>query len=131
MADAKRIAKQILYVFGKGLYYVGKGLWLFIKAVGKGIQASYRRYEEQQRLQAIRQAELWEIEEENRSAGRGWTRGMADVRGQERIRQRNERDRRGMLRRFEKSYNEPKVNDSFLTEGFPANSKRKKRRSIF
>lgn len=124
MANAKRIAKQVLYA-------IGKGFWFFFRALGRGIASIYRQYQEQKRIEDEQRRYYADIERENYHAGKGYARGMADVREQERVRRQNDREQREYNRRINKMFEAPKVNNNFLTEDFPANSKRKKKRSMF
>lgn len=129
--SAKYYAKRILYGIGKALYLFGKGIWFVLKAFGKAISIAYRNYQERQRREEMLRQHYRGIERENRAAGRGWTRGVADVREEEIIRRQNERNRREALRRFENQmFDVPKVNDDFFVQDLQP-KKRKKRRQFF
>lgn len=117
MANSKNIAKQVLRGFGN-----------FTKALGRGIQREFVAYQERERIRAIRRNQLNMIEEENRAAGRGYAKGIADVRAQERIRQQDERDYRAYRKRFNRMYEAPKVNSNLIYGGQP--NRRKKKRLL-
>jgi len=126
--SAKYYAKRILKGIGKFLYYFGKGLWSITKSFGKNIGIAYRNYEKRQRIEEIRRAHYRGLEHENYVAGRGWARGVADAQEEDRIRRRDECDRRAALRRFENSlYDVPKVNDDFFVQEFEPNRRKRKR----
>jgi len=120
---------RILKAIGKWIYYLGKGLWWFCRAVGRDIERSYHRHQEEQRIKAIRQRELARIEEDNRVAGIGWAQGVAEVRRQERVRRQDERDQKEYWNRLNKMYEVPHVNeDVFFGDG---SNKRRKKKSIW
>ena len=108
--SAKYYAKRILYGIGKALYLFGKGTWFVLKGLGKAIGIAYRNYQERQRIEEERRAYYRGIERENYAAGRGYARGVAGVEEEYRIRRQNERERRDAQRRFENQMF-PKVNE--------------------
>ena len=130
MANSKKIAKRILRIVGKGFYYFGKGLWLLAKGIGKDIRILYRDYEERRRIEEMRRQHYLGIERENYYAGRGWARGAADVTESVRIRRQNERDNREHMRRLDRMFELPQVNDDFFTQDLEPR-RRKKKRSMF
>jgi hypothetical protein len=97
-----------------------------LRFIGNQISISYANYQERQKIRAIRQAELRDIEEENYAAGRGWAEGANSVREEERAWRIQER------RRMETwgaqnipDFTNPKSN--FLTQDFQPKRRRKKR----
>lgn len=75
MANTKRIAKRILYAFGKGLHYIGKGVYAITKWGFRKIRIAYREHERKVAIEnEIRQKELERlrrIERENYYATKG------------------------------------------------------------
>jgi hypothetical protein len=67
-------------------------------------------------------------ERENYHAGRGYAKGVADVRARERAIQQEERNQNQAMRNIEKMFEVPKMNDNFL---FDSDSPKKKKRTIF
>jgi len=127
VADAKRIAWQILRAIGKGFYYLGKGIWLLAKGIGKGIGILYREYQERRRIEAIRREHYRGIERENFHAGRGWAKGVAEVNENERLKRQNERDHREQMKRLNKMFEPPKMNNNFFVQDIEPKKKKKKR----
>ena len=129
MADAKRIAKQILRGIGKGFYYFGKGIYIFAKFTAKQIGISYRNYQKQKRIEEQQSRYDRQTERENYYAGRGYARGMADVREIDRAKRQNERNSRKYLQNMgNQMFDVPKVNDDYFNQD-PFNPKRKRRYS--
>lgn len=120
MANASKIAKQILYA-------IGRGFTIFFKALGRSIARSYRNYQNQKRIEEEQRRYYAQIERENYYAGRGYAKGVSAVREQERVRMEEERAVRQANRNFEKMFTLPKVNDNvFFDED---RSKKRKKRS--
>lgn len=128
-ANGKNIVKSILVGFGKVFYYFGKGLWIFCKLLGRGIQRAYYEHQARQRVEDEQRRYYAQIERENYHAGRGYARGMADVREQERIRRQNESNERQYWKNLNKMYEVPQVNENAFF-GEPS-SRKKKKRSMF
>ena len=78
--SAKYYAKRILKGLGKALYLFGKGIWFVLKGLGKAIGVAYRNYQERQRIEEERRAYYQGIELEGRAYGRGMAQGFSDVR---------------------------------------------------
>jgi hypothetical protein len=128
-ANGKNVAKTIVIGIGKVFYYFGVGLWIFCKLLGRGIQTAYHNYEAKKRVEAEQRRYYAQIERENYHAGRGYARGVADVRSQERARQRDERDYRAYQKRLNKMFEPPQVNDNLFLGDAP--SRKKKKRSVW
>jgi hypothetical protein len=117
MKCGKTSAKRILHGIGKAFYLLGKGIYLFFKALAKGISVAYRNYQERKRIEEERRAYYRGREMEGRAYGRGMAQGFADVRERERARRENERYWRELPDRF----------DRFVWGDYPP-KKHKKRR---
>lgn len=102
------------------------GLWIFCKLLGRSIQTAYYNYEARKRVEEEQRRYYAQIERENYHAGRGYARGVADVREQERMKRQDERDQRAYWKNLNKMYEVPSVNENaFLGE--PPHRKKKKR----
>ena len=100
--SAKKYAKMFLHGLGKAFYLLGKGIYLFFKALAKGISIAYRNYQERKRIEAIERARLDRIRRDGRAYGQGLEQGRLDVRGRERARRENERYWRELPDRFDR-----------------------------
>jgi len=129
MNDATYYTKRILYGIGKAFYLVGKGIHFLLKALAKDVSIAYQNYQERQRIEEARRRYYRGIERENYAAGRGWARGMANVREEDRIGRENNYARRNAVRRFEKQmFDDPKINESFFLQDFSPKKRKGKRR---
>jgi hypothetical protein len=115
--------------FGKIFYYFGVGLWIFGKLLGRGMKRAYFEHEARQRLENEQRRYYAQIERENYHAGRGYARGMADVREQERIRRQNEHDERQYWKNLNDMFEVPQVNENAFLPDAP--KRKKKKHSMF
>ena len=114
MADAKRIAIRIL----RG---IGKGIWIFCKALGRGIKREYREYQAREKIRKSEQRYYHDISREAYSEERGRQKAIYEARATDRARREEEKYWKSLPDRFEKAvYNNP-FEDEFK-------SKKRKRR---
>jgi hypothetical protein len=125
-ANGKNIVKSILIGFGKVFYYFGKGLWIFGKLLGRGIKRAHYEHQANQRIIDRQRQHEARIERESYYAGRGYARGMADVREQERLKRQDIREQREAQKRFNKMWEVPPLNENAFF-GEPQTRKKKKR----
>lgn len=128
-ANGKNIAKSVLKGIGKVFCYFGKGLWIFAKEMGRGIQRAYHNYQVQKQIENERRQNYAEIEREGYYEERGRARAQYEFRERDRIRRQNERDERQYWKNVNKMYAVPKMNDNFLVGDAP--SRKKKKRSVW
>ena len=128
-ASGKDIAKSILTGIGKVFYYFGKGLWIFCKLLGRGIKNAYYEHQARQKVENEQRRYYAQIERENYHAGRGYARGMADVREQERLRRQDERNQQDFQKRMNKMWEVPQINENAFLGEPP--TRRKKKRSVW
>ncbi len=112
--------------FGKVFYYFGKGLWVFFKLLGRGIKNAYYANQAKQKVESEQRKYFAQIEKENYHAGKGYAMGMAEVREQERLRRKDEREQRQFQKQFNKTWEVPTLKENAFF-GEPPNRKKKKR----